>query len=84
MDNIFLYLIFIYLYFPQINMEKLASSLPLHLIATLLSPEREMQMGHVLRGVRLLHTLSDLASRHARLEQVLYLHIHNKTMEDRK
>ncbi|XP_042462882.1 nodulin homeobox-like isoform X1 [Zingiber officinale] len=58
-------------FLEQINMEKLAYSLPLHLIATLLSPEREMQMGHVLRGVRLLHTLSDLASRHARLEQIL-------------
>ncbi|XP_074589357.1 nodulin homeobox isoform X2 [Curcuma longa] len=58
-------------FLEQINMEKLAYSLPLHLIATLLSPEKEMQMGHVLRGVRLLHTLSDLASRHARLEQIL-------------
>ncbi|XP_038981275.1 nodulin homeobox-like isoform X2 [Phoenix dactylifera] len=55
----------------QIDMEKLASSLPLHLIAVLLSPERDMHMGHVLRGVRLLHTLSDLAIRHARLEQIL-------------
>ncbi|WOL03334.1 hypothetical protein Cni_G12054 [Canna indica] len=54
-----------------VNLERLASSLPLHLIATLLSPDRDMCMGHVLRGVRLLHTLSDLAARHARLEQVL-------------
>lgn len=57
--------------FPfQINVEKLAASLPLHLIATLLSPDRDMRMGHVLRGIRLLYTLSDLATRHARLEQV--------------
>ncbi|XP_026665268.2 nodulin homeobox-like isoform X3 [Phoenix dactylifera] len=55
----------------QIDMERLASSLPLHLIAVLLSPDRDMHMGHVLRGVRLLHTLSDLAIRHARLEQIL-------------
>ncbi|XP_064956746.1 nodulin homeobox-like isoform X1 [Musa acuminata AAA Group] len=55
----------------QINVEKLAASLPLHLIATLLSPDRDMRMGHVLRGIRLLYTLSDLATRHARLEQIL-------------
>ncbi|XP_019711197.1 nodulin homeobox isoform X2 [Elaeis guineensis] len=55
----------------QIDMEKLASSLPLHLIAVLLSPDRDMHMGHVLRGFRLLHTLSDLAIRHGRLEQIL-------------
>ncbi|WOK95695.1 nodulin homeobox isoform X3 [Canna indica] len=55
----------------QINMEKLASSLPLHLLAILLSANRDVHMGYVLCGVRLLHTLSDLSTRHARLEQIL-------------
>ncbi|XP_020099850.1 nodulin homeobox isoform X3 [Ananas comosus] len=52
-------------------MEKLASSLPLHLMAVILSPDRDTKMAYLLRGIRLLHTLSELATRHARLEQVL-------------
>ncbi|XP_020099853.1 nodulin homeobox isoform X6 [Ananas comosus] len=55
----------------QIDMEKLASSLPLHLMAVILSPDRDTKMAYLLRGIRLLHTLSELATRHARLEQVL-------------
>lgn len=51
-------------------MEKLASSLPLHLMAVILSPDRDTKMAYLLRGIRLLHTLSELATRHARLEQV--------------
>lgn len=53
-------------------MEKLASSLPLHLIAVLLSNGGGDLM-YFLRGMRLLHSLSDLASRHVRLEQVLFM-----------
>uniref|UniRef100_A0A1D1YIM6 Serine/threonine-protein kinase TEL1 n=1 Tax=Anthurium amnicola TaxID=1678845 RepID=A0A1D1YIM6_9ARAE len=56
----------------QIDMEKLASSLPLHLIAVLLSPGGgDMRWIYFLRGIRLLHSLTDVASRHTRLEQIL-------------
>ncbi|KAJ6827290.1 nodulin homeobox isoform X1 [Iris pallida] len=55
----------------QVDVERLASSLPLHLIAVLLSPDTEMRLAHLLHGVRLLHTLADTASRHTRLEQIL-------------
>ncbi|KAJ0975652.1 hypothetical protein J5N97_017617 [Dioscorea zingiberensis] len=55
----------------QFDMEKLASSLPLHLIAVLLSGIDSAHLTHMLRGVRLLHSLSELASRHSRLEQIL-------------
>ncbi|MQL76899.1 hypothetical protein Taro_009289 [Colocasia esculenta] len=56
----------------QIDMEKLASSLPLHLIAVLLSPGGDdMRLIYFLRGIRLLRSLSDLASRQTRLEQIL-------------
>ncbi|XP_072994721.1 nodulin homeobox isoform X1 [Typha latifolia] len=55
----------------QIDVEKLASFLPLHLTAITLSPDRDRRMSYVLCGIRLLHTLSDLATRHSRLEQVL-------------
>lgn len=58
-------------------MEKLASSLPLHLIAVLLSGSDSAHLTHMLRGVRLLHSFSDLASRHSRLEQV-----HSHTISD--
>lgn len=54
----------------QVDMEKLAASLPLHLIAVLLSSDDGMRLAHLLRGVRLLHSLCDAASRHSRLEQV--------------
>lgn len=53
-------------------MEKLAVSLPLNLIAVLLSSDTGTRLAHLLRGVRLLHVLCDAASRHNRLEQVSF------------
>ncbi|XP_078170468.1 sequence-specific DNA binding transcription factor ATNDX isoform X2 [Carex rostrata] len=56
----------------QIDIEKLAAALPLNLTAVLLSPnDGDRDFAYVLRGVRLLNTLSDVAIRHARLEQIL-------------
>ncbi|XP_020244804.1 nodulin homeobox isoform X2 [Asparagus officinalis] len=55
----------------QVDVEKLAASLPLHLIAVLLSSDTGTRLAHLLRGVRLLHVLCDAASRHNRLEQIL-------------
>ncbi|WVZ50097.1 hypothetical protein U9M48_001385 [Paspalum notatum var. saurae] len=55
----------------QVDMEKLVSSLPLHLLAVCLELGQGSDLAYVLRGVRLLHALSELASRHTRLEQVL-------------
>ncbi|KAJ4955251.1 hypothetical protein NE237_012034 [Protea cynaroides] len=56
----------------QIDMEKLACCLPLHLIAVLVSPDRgDTRLIYLLRGFRLLHSLCDLASRQTRLEQIL-------------
>ncbi|XP_077218641.1 sequence-specific DNA binding transcription factor ATNDX [Tasmannia lanceolata] len=56
----------------QIDMERLAWSLPLHLIAVLgSSGGDDTHLRYLLRGARLLHSLSDLASRHTRLEQIL-------------
>lgn len=55
----------------QVDMEKLVSSLPLHLLAVCLELGQGSDLAYVLRGVRLLHSLSELASRHTRLEQVL-------------
>ncbi|AQK48720.1 Putative homeodomain-like transcription factor superfamily protein [Zea mays] len=54
-----------------VDMEKLVSSLPLHLIAVCLELRQGPDLTYVLRGMRFLHSLSDLASRHTRLEQVL-------------
>ncbi|KAH0461354.1 hypothetical protein IEQ34_008929 [Dendrobium chrysotoxum] len=54
----------------QIDIEGLASSLPLHVIAVLLSNGRENFL-HLLQGIRLLYSFSDLATRHSRLEQIL-------------
>lgn len=57
-------------------MERLAWSLPLHLVAVLVSPiEDDMNLRYLLCGIRLLHSLCCLASRHSRLEQVLLLSI---------
>lgn len=54
-------------------MEKLAGLLPLHLIAVLMSSDRdEALLRYLLCGIRFLHSLCDLASRHAKLEQVAY------------
>ncbi|KAL0919294.1 hypothetical protein M5K25_011380 [Dendrobium thyrsiflorum] len=54
----------------QIDIEGLASSLPLHVIAVLLTNGRENFL-HLLQGIRLLYSFSDLATRHPRLEQIL-------------
>ncbi|CAN6363585.1 unnamed protein product [Urochloa humidicola] len=55
----------------QVDMEKLVSSLPLHLLAVCLELGQGSDVAYVLRGVRFLHSLCELASRHTRLEQVL-------------
>lgn len=56
----------------QIDMEKLAGFLPLHLIAVLMSADRdEALFRYLLSGIRLLYSLCDLAPRHSKLEQVL-------------
>ncbi|XP_043720195.1 nodulin homeobox isoform X2 [Telopea speciosissima] len=56
----------------QIDVEKLALCLPLHLIAVLVSPGRDdTQLIYLLRGFRLLHSLCDLASRQSKFEQIL-------------
>ena len=52
----------------QVDMEKLVSSLPLHLLAVCLDRGRGSDLTYVLRGVRFLHSLSELAARHTRLE----------------
>ncbi|XP_044503187.1 nodulin homeobox isoform X2 [Mangifera indica] len=56
----------------KIDMEKVASFLPLHLIAVLISSDRdEALFRYILRGIRLMHSLCDLAPRHVKLEQIL-------------
>ncbi|GLU23970.1 hypothetical protein SLE2022_399440 [Rubroshorea leprosula] len=56
----------------KIDMEKLAGFLPLHLIAVLISSDRdEALFRYLLCGMRLLHSLCDLAPRHSKLEQIL-------------
>ncbi|RZC53345.1 hypothetical protein C5167_012196 [Papaver somniferum] len=56
-----------------IDMERLAWSLPLHLIAVLVSPGGdEMRLRYLLCGCRLLHSLVDIAARHTKLEQILF------------
>uniref|UniRef100_A0A5B6ZTY9 Homeobox domain-containing protein n=1 Tax=Davidia involucrata TaxID=16924 RepID=A0A5B6ZTY9_DAVIN len=56
----------------QIDVEKLSRYLPLHLISKLMSSERdEVLFRYLLCGVRLLHSLCDLAPRHPKLEQIL-------------
>lgn len=53
-------------------MEKFVGLLPLHLIAVLISAERdEATLKYLLSGLRLLHSLFDLVPGHAKLEQVL-------------
>lgn len=51
-------------------MEKFASFLPLHLIAVLVASNGDYRLRYLLKGVRLLHSLCDIASRNNRLEQV--------------
>lgn len=56
----------------KIDMEKLAGFLPLHLIAVLMTSDKdEALFRYLLSGIRLLHSLCDLAPRHAKLEQIL-------------
>lgn len=56
----------------KVDMEKVAWQLPLHLLAVLVSSNGvELHLQYLLCGVRLLHTLSDLASQHVKLEQIL-------------
>ncbi|XP_061375735.1 nodulin homeobox-like [Gastrolobium bilobum] len=56
----------------KIDMEKLAGSLPLHLTAVLMSSDRDEAMfRYLLYGIRLLHSLCDLASRNSKFEQIL-------------
>ncbi|KAK8950514.1 hypothetical protein KSP40_PGU009758 [Platanthera guangdongensis] len=54
----------------HIDIEDLASSLPLHVIAMLLSNDGGENFLHLLHCIRLLYSFSDLATRHSRLEQV--------------
>ncbi|XP_027927191.1 nodulin homeobox isoform X1 [Vigna unguiculata] len=64
----------------KIDMEKLAGSLPLHLCTLVMSPVRnEAMFRYLLRGIRLLHSLCDLASRNSKFEQILLDDV--KTME---
>ena len=57
----------------QIDMDKLAAFLPLHLLGVLMSSDRdEALFEYMLRGIRLLHSLCDLAPRHAKVEQVTF------------
>lgn len=52
-------------------MDKLAGSLPLHLTAVLISSDRdEAKFRYLLCGIRLLHSLCDLAPRFPKLDQV--------------
>ncbi|XP_015935619.1 LOW QUALITY PROTEIN: nodulin homeobox-like [Arachis duranensis] len=55
----------------KIDMEKLAGSLPLHLISMLISFKRdEALFRYLLSAIRLLYSLCDLASRISELEQI--------------
>ncbi|CAK7348222.1 unnamed protein product [Dovyalis caffra] len=56
----------------KIDVEKLAGFLPLHLIAVLMSSDRdESLLRYLLCGIRLVHSLCDLAPRNSKLEQIL-------------
>ncbi|XP_038996188.1 nodulin homeobox-like isoform X1 [Hibiscus syriacus] len=56
----------------KIDVEKLAGFLPLHLIAVLVSSHRdEALLRYLLCGIRLLHSLCELAPRHTKIEQCL-------------
>ncbi|KAG2673576.1 hypothetical protein I3760_13G098800 [Carya illinoinensis] len=56
----------------KIDMDKLATFLPLHLLGVLISSDREEALfRYLLCGIRLLHTMCDLSPRHAKVEQIL-------------
>ncbi|KAH9325572.1 hypothetical protein KI387_005750, partial [Taxus chinensis] len=59
-------------YSMKVDIEKVAWHLPLHLLAELVSSDgADIRLQYLLCGVRLLHSLSDLASQHVKLEQIL-------------
>ncbi|KAL3699844.1 hypothetical protein R1sor_017866 [Riccia sorocarpa] len=55
----------------RVDIQRLATSLPLHLLASVVHSGAEPRFRYLLRGVRLLHSLSDLALRYPKLEQLL-------------
>ncbi|KAL0826482.1 hypothetical protein Bca101_050159 [Brassica carinata] len=55
----------------KISVEKLAVALPVHLLAVIKAPDRDDKFEYLLSGIRLLHTLCELISRHSKLDQVL-------------
>ncbi|KAL2651944.1 hypothetical protein R1flu_020072 [Riccia fluitans] len=55
----------------RVDVQRLATSLPLHLLASVVHSGAEPRFRYLLRGVRLLHSLSDLALRYPKLEQLL-------------
>ncbi|CAK8576010.1 unnamed protein product [Lathyrus sativus] len=58
----------------KVDMGKLAQSLPLHLTTILIFSRRDEDVfQYVLCGIRLLHSLCDLASRHPKFDQI-FLH----------
>ena len=60
----------------QIDVEKLAGFLPLHLIAVLISSDKdEALFKYLLCGLRFLHSLCDLAPRQNKLEQVDFINL---------
>ncbi|XP_041990693.1 nodulin homeobox-like isoform X1 [Salvia splendens] len=56
----------------QVDLEKLARNLPLHLIAVIMAWERDKAtLRYLLYGILLLHSMCDLASRVPKIEQIL-------------
>ncbi|CAF2141395.1 unnamed protein product [Brassica rapa subsp. narinosa] len=55
----------------KISVEKLAVALPVHLLAVIKAHNRDDKFEYLLSGIRLLHTLCELTSRHSKLDQVL-------------
>ncbi|PKI74649.1 nodulin homeobox [Punica granatum] len=56
----------------KVDMEKFVGLLPLHLMAVLVSVERDQALfRYFLCGLRLLHSLCELAPRHNKIEQIL-------------
>ncbi|CAA7047065.1 unnamed protein product [Microthlaspi erraticum] len=57
---------------PQkINVEKMVEMLPQHLMAVLVTADKDEKYEYLLRGIRVLQTFCDLTPRHTKLEQVL-------------
>lgn len=56
----------------QVDLEKFARYLPLHLIAVIMAWERDKStFKYLLCGILLLHSMCDLASRVPKIEQVI-------------